>query len=282
MRRAARLLALALLLVFPLLATAPAARASMVGKRLVGTVTDSGGKPLEGVRVKLFNIGGVAPEYSIDRSAVNARGLGQWVPHGTRATEIPFGAPAARDQVATTTTDDKGFFSFVPTSYVDAVLVELDRPGFELEMVRLHFPKGTTQKTFTLHPSGEAAATTAPEVSAKEKAATYFDRGNAYAKARQWTEAQAAFAEAVKLAPELDTAWLNLAIAGMQLGDHAGALAAAERLLALAPDHRVARMLAADARAALGPGAAKPSATPERKADQADAKPEAAASADVD
>ncbi len=264
MRISRGLPALSLALVFLSLATAPAAVASMVGKRLLGTVTDAGGKPLEGVKVKLFNVGGAAPTFAADRSAVNAAGSGQTVPQGTGATESVTG-PSDRNRMAELTTDAKGCFTFAPAAYVDALLIELDQPGFEPEMVRLPFPTGTTKKTLTLRKPGEAASVgeDVPKGNAKEKAATYFDRGTAYSKAGQWKEAQAAFAEATKLAPDLDPAWLNLAIADMQLGDPAAALPAAEKVLALKPNHPVATMLASDARAALGsakPGDGKPAA----------------------
>ena len=51
-------------------------------RRLIGTVLDSDGKPIKGVTVTLFDVGGSAPEIRTDRSAANAEGVGSQA-HGT-------------------------------------------------------------------------------------------------------------------------------------------------------------------------------------------------------
>ncbi len=171
--------------------------------RLLGTVVDPMGKPIQGV---------------------NVTATSEDVP-GFKETDV---------------TDKKGVFK-IDFEVVNVVYkYRFDKVGYlVLEVEQTWQKDGTARHDFTMYP-GEAPSVEGVAVgTASNPAITAFNTGAAAFEAREYTKAAASFEEAVLLDPEFQRAWGALSVALIEEGRFQEAAEASEKAIELGSTHEM-------------------------------------------
>lgn len=116
-------------------------------------------------------------------------------------------------------------------------------------------PQVLTNRLSLLQRTGKGAATAAAQAAAlpaENQAQLLFNQGLVQAKASKWQAAADLFAQAVRLDPGLDTAWLNLGVMQAKLGQHQRALDTLNDYIKRAPLKSIGLVNRADVLHALG------------------------------
>lgn len=184
-------------------ALAPAALHAAGEGRLLGTVEDDAGKPLEGVQVTV-----TSPEFKYEQKK---------------------------------TTDKKGKFSLLILDATRNYTIRLEKEGYQPFEGELKVRIGDTARVgYTLAPAVAPPPDVPAEAAGTGQAVTAYNEGVVAYNSGDVATAVAKFEEAAQLNPDLVAAHLTLSGVYLDRKQHAEAAAAAERVLALEPGNETA------------------------------------------
>ncbi|HEX2252758.1 MAG TPA: tetratricopeptide repeat protein [Thermoanaerobaculia bacterium] len=203
-------------LVASLLVLLPAAAALAVGEgRLQATVVDEQGNPVPNAQVRVIN------------------------------DDIAF--------EKTLETNKRGAFTLMVIDATRVYDFELAKEGHQTTRFQHKMKPGApNRETFTLPTQGAAPAAGGAQAGGGSKAVNTFNEGVAAAQADDMATAEAKFLEASEIDPKMQEPWGALASLYFDRGDHAKALAMADKLLELDDDNMRALQMKYDIYVASG------------------------------
>ena len=183
---------------------------------------------------------------------------------------ITFNATERRTIKQTYKADANGKYAVLLLDATIPYLVKFEAPGYATyqETIKLKIGDVLT-KDVALQPEGAAAANAAPARPAVDTNVAAYNEGAKLFNDGKFPEAIAKFKEVLKAKPEMIAAWEALSRADLQTKDYAGAIEAANKALALAPDETDMYAILYDAYVATGDKAKAAEAKKKMPADAA-------------
>jgi len=183
---------------------------------------------------------------------------------------ITFNATERRTIKQTYKADANGKYAVLLLDATIPYLVKFEAPGYATyqETIKLKIGDVLT-KDVELQPEGAAPANAAPARPAVDTNVAAYNEGAKLFNDGKFPEAIAKFKEVLKAKPEMIAAWEALSRADLQTKDYAGAIEAANKALALAPDETDMYAILYDAYVATGDKAKAAEAKKKMPADAA-------------
>jgi len=166
---------------------------------------------------------------------------------------ITFNATERRTIKQTFKSDASGKYTVLMLDGTILYLVRFEAPGYVPYEEKIKLKLGDVlTKDVELHPAGAPAAEAAPARAVVDTNVVAYNEGAKLFNEGKFPEAIAKFQEVLKAKPEMIAAWEGLARADLRAKDYAGAIEAANKALAIAPDENDMYAILYDAYSATG------------------------------